>query len=150
MSLNTIVPFQVPAGRGLTLRVQLPLDDLTALCTGVRLRPLERSGTKFTVPVTTGVPVGRFTSTKKTTGLSELVAFIEFTIVTVGSCTGMRSAVSGTHVPFIRSKKAPVVPRNTSRSTLVPGTPYLLAIPHEVYCQTNQRDEQFDVVQEWT
>ncbi len=30
-SVNTIDPFQVPAGRPFTVRVQLPLDERTAL-----------------------------------------------------------------------------------------------------------------------
>lgn len=63
ISVKTIDPFHVPAGMPLIVNAQLPLDDLTALCIGVRLRPLSGAATNFTVPVTTGVPVGRFTST---------------------------------------------------------------------------------------
>ena len=63
ISVKTIDPFQVPAGMPLMVNAQLPLDDLTECCSGVRLRPLSGAATNFTVPVTTGVPVGRFTST---------------------------------------------------------------------------------------
>ena len=150
MSVKTIAPFHVPAGSPLTVSVQRPLDDLTTLCMGVRFKPLKGSGTNFTVPVTTGVCDGRSTSTVKMTGLSELLAIMEFTVVVVGSSTGMTSAASGIHVPFTKSKNALAVPRNTSRSTLVPGTPYFFAIPQDVYCHTIHRDEQLDVVHEWT
>lgn len=148
ISVKTTAPFHVPAGSPLTVSAQLPLDDLTALCMGVRFRPLSGSATNFTVPVTTGVCDGRVTSTMNTTGLSELLAVMDFTVVVVDSWTGMRSAASGVHVPFTKSRNALVVPRNTLRSTLVPGTPYFLAIPQDVYCQTIQREEQFEVVHE--
>ena len=104
----------------------------------------------FTVPVTTGAPDGRVTSIWNMTGLVMLLALVDFTVIVETSCTGMRSAASGVHVPFTRSRNAFVVPRKTSRSTLVPGTPYFFAMPQDVYCQTTQSDEQFEVVQECT
>lgn len=148
MSLKTIIPGHVPAGTPFTVSTQLPLEDRTALCTGVSGICALLSTTSPTVPVTTGVPVERVTSTLKITGLLDVVALTEFTVKVLGSWIGIKSATSGVHVPFVRSRNELGVPRKTLRSTRVPGTPYFFAMPHEVYCQTIHRDEQFEVVHE--
>ena len=86
--------------------------------------------------------------TLKMTDLSDVVAVIDSTKVWLGSCFGIKSETSGTHVPFTNSKKALGGPRNTLRSTRVLGTPYFLPTPHEEYCQKVQIVSQVDVVHE--
>jgi hypothetical protein len=131
----------------LRVKAHRPLDERTAVCDVPTRRGAILSATNFTVPVTTGRPVGRFTSTEKTIGLLAFETTGEATSICVGSRTGIKSTLSGIQVPCARLRKVEGVPLNTFRSTRVPGTPYFFAIPQDVYCHTTQREEQFAVVQ---
>ena len=50
------------------------------------------------------------------------------------SFTGIKSSSSGVHTPVVRVLNVSSVPLNTLRSRRLPGTPYLGAIPQDVYC----------------
>ena len=73
----------------------------------------------------------------------------EIAIVDV-SFFGMTSIGSGCHVPVRSARNFSRPPLKTLRSKRLPGTPYLGAIPQEVYCHIVQFAEHSFVVHEWT
>ena len=102
------------------------------------------------MPVTTGELSGRVTSIAITALLFVVVAFTEEMVIVELSPTGMRSAGSGNQVPVSSDSNFSGVPLKTLRSNRLPGTPYLGAIPHELYCHIVQLAEHCAVVHECT
>ena len=98
--------------------------------------------------MTTGELSGRFTSTEITAFLLVVDAKTDVIVIVVDSPCGMKSAISGSHVPVSKLWNFSGVPLKTLRSSRFPGTPYLGAIPQEVYCQTVQFAEHCAVVHE--
>ena len=127
------MPAVKPAGNPSIVNSHLPLADLTAVCfltfTAVSI------GLKTTVPVTTGVPIFLNTSIFTSTGSLVSVAATEIRFILVGSFIGIKSTTSGCHLPWIKERKLSAEPLKTFRSRRALGTPYLLPIPHDEYCQ---------------
>ena len=79
-----------------------------------------------------------------------VVALTDEIVMVELSPTGIRSAGSGDHEPVSSDSNFSEVPPKTLRSNRLPGTPYLGAIPHEVYCHIVQLAEHCAVVHECT
>ena len=100
--------------------------------------------------MTTGSPVGLKTSIFTVAFLSVDVAFTDLIVKVEVSFFGIKSFSEGFQAPVASERKSSCVPRNTFRSSRLPGTPYLGAIPQDEYCQIIHCDEQFAEVQECT
>ena len=90
------------------------------------------------------------TSTSTTNGLLVLLKVTDLTVMTLGSPIGIRSDGSGAHAPLRSAANASEVPLKTLRSKRDPGTPYLGAIPHDVYCHIVHCALQLAAVHECT